>query len=68
MSGSIAGNHQYRSHTVPFLTFFGTVSNHGDEIDVTGSSAFHTMENSFDYGQDSKKVAKVDTGKNFSWP
>ena len=58
MSGSIAGNHQYRSRTVPFLAFFGTVSDRGDEIDIPGCSASHTMENSFEYGQDSETVTK----------
>jgi len=58
MSGSIAGNHQYRSRTVPFLAFFGTVSHRGDEIDIPGCSASHTMENSFEYGQDSETGTK----------
>src|SRR5207237_3214706 len=45
ISSSIAANHQYRSRTVPFLAFFGTVSHRGDEIDIPGCSASHTMEN-----------------------
>src|SRR5438046_1063721 len=67
MSGSIAGNHQYLSRTVPLLAFFGTVPIAATRSRFRGAAPPYDgkqlrLRPGFEEGSQS------DTGKNFSWP
>src|SRR5438552_12046212 len=74
VSGGIAHVRQHRrkpSVSVAHCTVFGFFRNSFPSRRWDRHSGVQRLPydaNSFDYGRDSKKVTKVDTGKNFSWP
>jgi len=67
MSGSIAGTISI-DHALYRFWLFSEQFPIAAMRSTCGVQRLHTMESSFDYGQDSETVTKVDTGKNFSWP